>query len=132
MSLAPRLLPARLSAFALLAAVALLGSAGTAAAGCGDYVTVLNADGSINTMTDHGPAGAARRPCHGPNCSAQKPLPTAPVTVPLAQASTGLESALAATTADLTHKSRSGFPFDPSCGPTVSRPSAPFHPPRPV
>ena len=132
MSLAPRLSPARLGALALLAAVALLGSAGTASAGCGDYVTVLTADGSVRQAADHDPAGAARRPCHGPNCSAQKPLPTAPVTVPLAQAPSSLESALAATTADRTHKSRSGFPFDPSCGPTVSRPSAPFHPPRSV
>lgn len=132
MFLAPRLSPARLGALALLVAVALVGSAGTAAAGCGDYVTVLNADGSTREMADHDPVGAARRPCHGPNCSAQKPLPTTPVTVPLAPASTGLDSALVGVTPDLTNKSRSGFPFDPSCGPTVSRPSAPFHPPRSV
>ncbi len=127
-----RPLPARLSALALLVAAALVGSAGSANAGCGDYLTVLNADGSAQNMADHDPADAAHRPCHGPNCSAQKPLPTAPVTVPLASPTGGVESALADSTTNSCDKSRSGFPFDPSCGPTVSRPSAPFHPPRSV
>jgi hypothetical protein len=127
--LAPRLTPARSGAFALLVAVALIGSAGTAAAGCGDHVTILNDDGS---EAGHQPAGSNRPPCHGPNCSAQKPLPTAPVTVPLPPLAAGLESALTNATTHPGTKSRSGFPFDPSCGPPVHRPAAPFHPPRSV
>jgi hypothetical protein len=70
----------------LLAAAVLLAPA-RAAAGCGDYVTILNDGQSGSPAGDHGPGqpGPAT-PCHGPGCSGD-PTPfdvplTAPVTDP--------------------------------------------------
>jgi hypothetical protein len=74
----------RLTGGGLLLAAAVLLAPARAAAGCGDYVTILN-DGPTG---DHGPAhpGPAK-PCHGPGCSGS-PTPfdlplTAPVTEPV-------------------------------------------------
>src|SRR5215218_6524129 len=71
-------LPIRSGAAALLLAAGLFGSAGTATAGCGDYLVI---DGKPVT---HEPTPLGE-PCHGPNCSAREapaPAPLAPPTSP--------------------------------------------------
>jgi hypothetical protein len=117
-------------AIGVLVAAALVWSAGAASAGCGDYITVLNADGSVaGHPQQHQPPSV---PCHGPNCSARQPLPVVPVTVP--HGKFGGAEELAATLVveeELPLSFASRVPLG-SSGRPVRRTAAPFHPPRPV
>jgi hypothetical protein len=81
MAIGPPATVLRLAGGGLLLAAAVLLAPARAAAGCGDYVTILN-DGPTG---DHSPSDRdPAKPCHGPGCSGS-PVPfdlplTAPVT----------------------------------------------------
>ncbi len=62
---------------AILASVwcCLVGGATEVQAGCGDYLTVVDASG--NSISGHGLPLPNQPPCHGPQCSASPNKPTA-------------------------------------------------------
>lgn len=114
----------------LLVAACLALSAGTASAGCGDYVRIEGQPAAHETVPSD--TGAPKPPCHGPGCSLP-PVPkgaplTAPPTVepgPKELASVAADGALGGA-----NESRAAAPDDD--GAPVSRPTDPFHPPRHV
>jgi hypothetical protein len=112
---------------AVVPAVVLLCCANSAAAGCGDYVTILGPDGKLQMPAGHGNE-PTKAPCHGPNCSgapkAPAPIPPAPTSpapvvkalVPLADGQPG-------------DPGRGRLPPPPDGSP-VRLTSFIFHPPR--
>jgi hypothetical protein len=122
----------------LLAACA---TPGRASAGCGDYVTVLNAPNDPAAASHHamlapdgttgGTTGSpAKPPCHGPNCSESPARDVPPVPPP---------APVSAPVKELTHRlvapsgaddPRGSFDRDPSSPRPVRNPSSVFHPPR--
>src|SRR5690349_25061910 len=66
---------------ALVPAVVVLGCADRAAAGCGEYVRILDPDGTAQQLPRHDP-----EPCRGPFChggpKAPAPVPPATVSAP--------------------------------------------------
>lgn len=112
----------------MLLAVGFWVSSGSAAASCGDYVTILG------SPTAHGtePMGHSMPsvPCHGPGCSA---APTSQP-MPLATPPTAELGAKEVAARSLHESTDSGEPRHANNlsddGRPVSRPSAPFHPPR--
>ena len=128
------MLPARrcpnsLYAVAFLIAAGLFASAGTARAGCGDHVVILKEGGAVRQATQNAPE-PARLPCHGPNCSARKLPPAAPVSPPFTPPGIGHEFAVTDAAPELLDGTSSLRPVDPPAGQLVRRTSEPFHPPR--
>jgi hypothetical protein len=109
-------------AMLLFAAVAL--SPSTAAAGCGNYVSIL--DGKIDPMSGHhGPEA----PCHGPGCSNHPPAPLAPVPPPPTSPSPDPKGLITETGNDSGTDSTTRANFE-SDGAPVHHPRSIFHPPR--
>jgi hypothetical protein len=111
---------------AVVPAVLWLCCANSAAAGCGDYVTILGPDGRPQVPAGHDMP--TKGPCQGPNCSggpkAPAPIPPAPTSpapvvkglAPLADGHPALAG--------------SGFLPPPTDGTPVRLASSVFHPPR--
>jgi hypothetical protein len=124
----------RVTGGGLLLAAAVLLAPAQAAAGCGDYVTVLNDGPAGNSTTPHGPTGdhgpahnGPVKPCHGPGCrDAPGHLP---VPIPPPTAGSPPHDALPAASACPEPPGVGRLPTGPSLSPRhVPRPI--FHPPR--
>jgi hypothetical protein len=115
----------------LLIAAALFGSPNRADAGCGDYLTIVTADGKAvahHTQTD---SSTPQPPCHGPNCSARNAPPPTPISVPIELTSRAKEWAAAVVLVSTDGDSFAQHVLDPDSDQPISRKSEPFHPPRP-
>jgi hypothetical protein len=117
----------RTAGVALLPAVVLLGCAGRADAGCGDYVKLIGPDGKVQVPTGHDPK-PDERPCQGPNCTggpkAPAPIPPAPTN----HLSDG--KALVIESGDPTRDDFTVRPTSDPDGLPVRQPNSIFHPPR--
>lgn len=119
----------RRAALPLAVLVVVLASSGRASAGCGDHVVVLKTAGERHQPE----AGTqpAKTPCHGPNCSADRPTDHAP---PMTSTVLSVTSAKEVFTpvepsAQVNTKSRRR-PFESSSLSPIDRASSIFHPPR--
>jgi hypothetical protein len=134
MAFPPRIAVLRVAGGGLLFAAAVLFAPARAAAGCGDYVTILNdgPDGARTTAhgtpddprpAHHGPA----KPCHGPGCRNSPGHP--PVPPPPPTAGSPPHDALPAAPACPEPPGVGRLPTGPSPSPRHV-PLPIFHPPR--
>jgi len=99
-----------------------------ARAECGNYIVYAS---PAHRPADDPPMGEHRMPvgCHGPNCS--KVPPAAPMPqVPPSVRILGDVSLVTQDGHSLVPPSAHAFPFDPSSGDVICRPTDVFHPPR--
>jgi hypothetical protein len=111
----------------MLPAVALLCCTQSAAAGCGDYLTIIDPDGKIQSPVGHDNA-PVKAPCHGPNCSAS---PKAPAPIPPSLTSPG---PVVKAMVEVSREQPGSPGYDGLTPPTDGSPtrltSSIFHPPR--
>lgn len=115
----------------LLIVAALFGSSNRADAGCGDYLTILNADGQPLTHHTQSDSSTPRPPCHGPNCSAPHAPPPTPISVPIELTARAKEWAAGVALVTTDSNSFTRLALESDSDKPISRKSEPFHPPRP-
>lgn len=120
----------RVTGAAILLAVGFWVSTGTAAASCGDYVIIDGQPAAHGTNPTGHPASPGR-PCHGPNCTAAPAPAPVPMTAPppVEPGAKEVAARVADETADV-HSDCGRASLDAD-GRPISRPSSPYHPPRP-
>ena len=119
----------RRAALPLAVLVVVLASSGRASAGCGDHVVILKPAGER-----HQPEAApepAKTPCHGPNCSADRPSDHAPPVTSTALTTPSAKEVF--TPVDLSAQPNTTSrrrPFETFSLSPIARASSIFHPPR--